>query len=236
MEWTGPGGVRFSRTTYNMSDMQGQRRMGGFPPPGGGPQQMGFDAFAPLLQSILGPSGMLSQLQQNAGNRSNAQQGAADRGEQGQTTGDPPEATVRGHYRVRTSLGPHTTTHYAQSEDLQGIFGTMFGAGPGGFARGNPGQRGQPPGPLALLHQLLNPANAQMGDAVYSNEALDRVISQLMEQHSGSSAPGPASEAAINALPKLTITKEQQDNDGKAECSICMEAAELGTEVTELPW
>lgn len=99
-----------------------------------------------------------------------------------------------------------------------------------------PGDRGGPAGnPLALFSQLLNPANAAHGDAVFTQEALDRVISQLMEQNAGSNAPGPASEAAIQALPKRQLDKTMMGDDGKAECSICMDGVEIGNEVTVLP-
>lgn len=80
-----------------------------------------------------------------------------------------------------------------------------------------------------------NPANAAHGDAVFTQEALDRVISQLMEQTAGSNAPGPASEAAIQALPKKQVDQEMLGSDGKAECSICMDNVTIGDEVTVLP-
>lgn len=89
--------------------------------------------------------------------------------------------------------------------------------------------------PFTLLTSIMNPANATHGDAVYTQEALDRVISQLMEQHSGSSAPGPAPAAAINALPKKPADKSMMGSDGKAECSVCMDNVEIGDEVTILP-
>lgn len=89
--------------------------------------------------------------------------------------------------------------------------------------------------PFTLLTSMMNPANATHGDAVYTQEALDRVISQLMEQHSGSSAPGPAPAAAINALPKKPVDKTMMGSDGKAECSVCMDNVEIGDEVTVLP-
>lgn len=82
---------------------------------------------------------------------------------------------------------------------------------------------------------MLDPANATYGDAVFSQEALDRVITQLMEQNQGSNAPGPASEAAIRSLPKRKVDKDMMDDQGKAECSICMDAVELGDQVTFLP-
>ena len=89
--------------------------------------------------------------------------------------------------------------------------------------------------PFTLLTSMMNPANATHGDAVYTQEALDRVISQLMEQHGGSTAPGPAPAAAINALPKKPVDKSMMGSDGKAECSVCMDNVEIGDEVTVLP-
>ncbi|KAL8814687.1 MAG: hypothetical protein Q9223_006104, partial [Gallowayella weberi] len=114
---------------------------------------------------------------------------------------------------------------------------------PGGDRPSGPNDidTGLRPGPngLAGLPQLfasiLNPANAAHGDVVYSQEALDRIISQFMEQHNGSTAPGPASAAAIAALPKRRIDQEMLGSDGKAECSVCMDNVELGDEVTVLP-
>ena len=73
------------------------------------------------------------------------------------------------------------------------------------------------------------------GDAVYSEEALDRIITQMMDQNHQGSAPGPASAAAIAALPKKPADKTMMGSDGKAECSVCMDAVEIGDEVTVLP-
>lgn len=81
----------------------------------------------------------------------------------------------------------------------------------------------------------MDPANAAHGDAVFSQEALDRVITELMEQNQVGNAPGPAPEAAIRALPKKKVEKDMLDDKGKAECSICMESVELGDQVTVLP-
>lgn len=106
-----------------------------------------------------------------------------------------------------------------------------------------PSPSSNPPGGAASafpgLHQLFasvfNPANAAQGDVVYTQEALDRIISQFMDTHNGSSAPGPATAQAISALPKKSVTKEMLGSDGKAECSVCMDNVELGDEVTFLP-
>jgi E3 ubiquitin-protein ligase RNF115/126 len=107
-----------------------------------------------------------------------------------------------------------------------------------GNIQGPPGHNhpeGSANNPFAILSQLMNPANAQHGDAVFSQEALDRVISQLMEQNAGSTAPPPASEAAIRSLPTRKVEESMMGNDGKAECSICMDNVEIGQEVTVLP-
>lgn len=94
---------------------------------------------------------------------------------------------------------------------------------------------GQPPLPFDLLHQMLNPGNARAGDMVYSQEAFDRVMTQLMEQQSAGAAPLPASEQAIRSLQTKRVDREMLGDDGKAECSICMDNVEIGNEVTVLP-
>ena len=96
---------------------------------------------------------------------------------------------------------------------------------------------GMPPQFANILGGLFAGAQGgQFGDAVYSQEALDRIITQLMEQHQTGNAPGPASEAAIKSLPTKTIAKSDQDDaSGRADCSICMDEVPLGETVTELP-
>lgn len=89
---------------------------------------------------------------------------------------------------------------------------------------------------MQALIQLRDPRNATVGDAVFTDEAMDRIISQMMEQHgSAGSAPGPATNAAIAALPKKQADEDMVGTDGKAECSVCMDAVLLGDEVTVLP-
>lgn len=89
------------------------------------------------------------------------------------------------------------------------------------------------PNPLSILSTLLN--FDRHGDVVYSQEELDRVISQLVGQNASSGGPPPASQNAIQNLPKKAVDREMLGSDGKAECSICMDPVELGTEVTVLP-
>lgn len=70
------------------------------------------------------------------------------------------------------------------------------------------------------------------GDYVYSQADLDRVISQLMEQHQGN-APPPASKDTIDKLPKINVT-EQMVRDG-VDCAVCKEDLIIEEEVTKLP-
>jgi E3 ubiquitin-protein ligase RNF115/126 len=100
---------------------------------------------------------------------------------------------------------------------------------------GGPRRPGEPPLPFDLLQQMLTPGNVRSGDAVYSQEAFDRIMTQLMEQQNGSTAPPPASEEAIRSLGKKKVDRAMLGDDGKAECSICMDNVELGSEVTVLP-
>jgi E3 ubiquitin-protein ligase RNF115/126 len=99
--------------------------------------------------------------------------------------------------------------------------------------RGSPGPDDIPNAFTAMLASLLNPGVA--GDAVYTQEALDRVISQLMEQHTGGNAPGPAPEDAIAALPKKKIDRSMLDNKDEGDCSVCMDTVTVGCEVANLP-
>lgn len=127
-----------------------------------------------------------------------------------------------------------------QPGDMQDLFGMIFQTmNQGAFAQPRrPGERAGegPPNPFQLLGTLLNPlANGRAGDAVWSQEAFDRIVEQLAEQNGQSTAPGPASESAIKQLPTKKVEKEMMGSDGTAECSICMDNVELGSDVTELP-
>ena len=97
---------------------------------------------------------------------------------------------------------------------------------------GDGGQHTGVPNLNTFITQMLGGVS---GDAVYSEEALDRIITQMMDQNHQGSAPGPASAAAIAALPKKRADKTMMGSDGKAECSVCMDAVDIGDEVTVLP-
>ncbi|KAK6435663.1 hypothetical protein LTR95_008147 [Oleoguttula sp. CCFEE 5521] len=117
----------------------------------------------------------------------------------------------------------------------QGFPPQMGQMGPGGFMFGS-APPGGPGTPQDLFQQMMQAATGGAhGDAVYSQESLDRIVTQLMEQHSTGNAPGPASQNAIKSLPTRALTEADFGHDGKADCSICMSEVELGERVTELP-
>lgn len=97
---------------------------------------------------------------------------------------------------------------------------------------------GRPQGFIRSLQDLLgllNPANAVVGDAVYSQEALDRIISSLMEANPQSNAAPPASEDAIRNLERKPVDKEMLANESKTECSICIDEIKMGDMALFLP-
>lgn len=82
---------------------------------------------------------------------------------------------------------------------------------------------------------LLNPQNARAGDAVYSQEALDRIISNLMEANPTSNAAPPATEEGLKNLERKPVSKEMLDNQDKTECSICIDDISEGDMSLYLP-
>lgn len=125
---------------------------------------------------------------------------------------------------------------------INAMMQTIFAQMPPPQARNVHGQNGRgPPGPPGafgipdMLRQVFDPSNAVHGDHALTQEAFDRIIGQMMQEGGPSSAPGPASEAAIAALPKKKVEKSMLGSDGKAECSVCMENVEVGDDVTFLP-
>ncbi|KAK4544530.1 hypothetical protein LTR36_004102 [Oleoguttula mirabilis] len=114
-----------------------------------------------------------------------------------------------------------------------------MGGGQGGlvFADGGMGG-GQNPfaaGPFGNVFSMLNGMTGMGGDAVFSQEEMDRVITRMMEENQTGHAPGPASEAAIRALPTRPIEAKDLADNGKAECTICMDEVLIGNSVTVLP-
>ncbi|KAH6607848.1 hypothetical protein Trco_004161 [Trichoderma cornu-damae] len=93
-----------------------------------------------------------------------------------------------------------------------------------GFARG-----------LQEILNLFNPANAVAGDAVYSQEALDQIITNLMEAHPQSNAAPPASNEALANLDRRPVDASMLDGDSKTECTICIDDMKVGDLAAFLP-
>lgn len=70
------------------------------------------------------------------------------------------------------------------------------------------------------------------GDYVFSQGQLDRVISELMEQHQGN-APPPAPPEILNNLPKIKVDA-QRVIEGE-DCTVCKEELNIDEEVAQLP-
>ncbi|KAI8333931.1 hypothetical protein BC941DRAFT_108264 [Chlamydoabsidia padenii] len=70
-------------------------------------------------------------------------------------------------------------------------------------------------------------------DYVFSQTALDNIVTQLMEQTGGRTAPPPAPDDVIAALPKRPISeKEFRD---QIDCSVCKDDFIVDEMVIELP-
>lgn len=154
--------------------------------------------------------------------------------------------------RPRGSPGPDSPL--GADDPFQRIFGEILALGPpmrrddpiprdpnpgndgGGGGGGGGGDR---PMDFAtalnqLLASLVNP-HAIHGDAVYSQEALDRIITNLMEANPQSNAPAPATENAIASLPKRKLDEEMLGPERKGECTICIDEVVVEDEVVVLP-
>lgn len=82
---------------------------------------------------------------------------------------------------------------------------------------------------------LFNPAHAISGDAVYSQEALDQIITNLMEAHPQSNAAPPASTEALANLSRRPVDASMLDGDSKTECTICIDDMKVGDLAAFLP-
>ncbi|KAK2595920.1 hypothetical protein QQS21_006515 [Conoideocrella luteorostrata] len=88
---------------------------------------------------------------------------------------------------------------------------------------------------LQEILNLFNPASATMGDAVYSQEALDRIITQLMEANPSSNAAPPASAEALRNLSRRQVDTKLLGPEGTVECSICIDEMKEGETAVFLP-
>ncbi|KAH7190821.1 hypothetical protein DER44DRAFT_903702 [Fusarium oxysporum] len=126
-------------------------------------------------------------------------------------------------------------------ETFQDFFQNILrdiGPPPGHNQGGEEGAGGSPSGLARSLQDtlnLLNPANTMYGDALYSQEALDRIITGLMEANPQSNAAPPATEEALRNLERKPVDKQMLGSEGKAECTICIDEMKEGDMATFLP-
>ncbi|KAI1394068.1 uncharacterized protein F4822DRAFT_35463 [Hypoxylon trugodes] len=139
-------------------------------------------------------------------------------------------------------------TGIGAEDPFQRIFGNIMGEmgpppmGPDGprspNQEGSDGNNRQPADfSLALSQLIASLINPQMvhGDAVYSQEALDRIITNLMEANPQSNAPAPASDEAIAKLPRKKLDEAMLGPELKGECTICIDEMMAGDEAVVLP-
>ncbi|RHZ57101.1 putative RING finger domain protein [Aspergillus thermomutatus] len=199
-------------------------------------RQMQIDPLMPVVRSLdtifhgLAETYRQGQPQNQTQNRSATGEGHETDLDEHRARSESPEFRATGRLFPRDADGPQPMAPpLGTLGDILELFRADFGGNvAGGGVRVMTG-----PNPLAMLSTLLN--FDRLGDAVYSQEELDRVISQLIDQNINRTGAPPAPESAIQSLPKKKVDEEMLGSEGKAECSICMEPVELGTEVTVLP-
>lgn len=245
----GPNSMSFTGSfsrTFSPTGFQQTRQAPPGPPQAGGPM---LANFASMLNGMMGGRPMqqptpAEQAQRMPGDfpRTQTPQENAQQQEQGNPGVRVQHGSGPGYSFTATTtsrLYPRDANQAQPQgqpfDDLPTLLNQMFQIHPQG---GQAGARGpfQETGPFGnLLAGLFNPANMQHGDAVYSQEALDRIVSQLMEQNQTGNAPGPATADAIASLPQKNISESDLGENGKADCSICMDEVNLGDKVTLLP-
>lgn len=226
---------RFTFMSTTFSNDNGQQS----PNPYGQDEGHFNDPLMPMVRTLDTIFHGLADTYQQQGRRLSRQERAGEPGATSRDEFDDPEEVAPGsrpeereRLFPRDADGPQPMGHpLGTLTDILELFRQDFG--PGGNAAGGGVRIMTGPNPLAILSTLLN--IERNGDAVYSQEELDRVISQLIDQNINGNAPPPAPEEAIRALPKKNVDEQMLGPELTAECSICMDPAELGTEVTELP-
>lgn len=89
-----------------------------------------------------------------------------------------------------------------------------------------------------LLASLFGQSGFMFGanpDAVYSQEAFDRIISQLREQNANAGGAPPASQSALDKLQTKEVDDEMLSSIDKPKCVICVDEMAKGEKASILP-
>lgn len=207
------------------------------------------DMVVRLFSSLLGDRQRgqhQHQGQQGEGHTDGAGQGQPQA--DGQTTSTTGGPTYHEH-RIQFAAGPTVTTRVVRIERNSNPLGHAAG-GPPITPRTERGEAASVEELNQFLQSIMqdnNPTNDPIaelfarifqhppganGDYVYSQTELDRVITELMEQHQGN-APPPAPKEVLEKLPKVKV-EEQRVIDGE-DCAVCKDELIIGEEVVQLP-
>ncbi|KAF8899073.1 hypothetical protein BD779DRAFT_1486879 [Infundibulicybe gibba] len=198
--------------------------------PGGDTFPPGIDNFLLALQGLV--NGGISQPPQHTQRRPSS-----------------PSTGPRLTFEVRSSSGPRTITvggantlgrHGESSQDSPGHIPTMSeflrrgSESPGGPTITGPVMAqylmallGQRDPFTQLMMQERGNESGRMGDYVFNQEALDQIITQIMD-NSNSNRPIPATEDIIDKLPREVL--ELKSPILEKDCAVCKEQFKLETE------
>lgn len=203
-----------------------------------------------LFSSLLGDRAR--GLQQQQGQQGEGQTDGAEQGQpqaDGQTTTSTTGGPTFHEHRFQFTAGPTVTTRVVRIERNSNPLGQAAG-GPPMTPRTERGEAASVEELQQFLQSIMqdnNPTNDPIaelfarifqhppgttGDYVYSQTELDRVITELMEQHQGN-APPPAPKEVLEKLPKVKV-EEQRVIDGE-DCAVCKDELIIGEEVVQLP-
>ncbi|KAK3345015.1 hypothetical protein B0H65DRAFT_192547 [Neurospora tetraspora] len=215
------------------------------------------------------PNGQAQSTEQSNEQPNNQQSNASNSSTNGSTpnsstaSGPPPITFFGLHFftptppHVHTAPASNATTNTTQTEGTaqqqpqsngeqpQASEQQQPQQGPQPATQGQPSPFGSGPVPPGLMNAFLSAILSPFGnlnfvnDGVYSQEAFDRIITQLREQHAAQNPGGapPASQAAIEKLRVKDIDEQmlQGCQDNKTKCVICVDDMTLGDKATLLP-
>jgi len=214
-------------------------------PPGNGPsgpQDDGADQTHRMFQALMGGIGGPQRRTSIRIDRRSGNEVPDTTSDFTFGSGSSPRTHTSGFIWTSTGGGRRFGDSGSGGPDTLPPFASLLFGGPGGpfspGARGaNPQQEENGAPPAFLRHIIMSVlggqgGSGQYGDYVFDNEALDQILTQLMEQSQGDK-PVPAPDDMIGRLPRARVTPGsdllQQD------CAVCKDSFELQQETLSLP-